>query len=80
MAGSKTFLVNKADISKELYELLKLDAHRIRKSYGQNWPKNAKCAGLVVRLGHRYWLTSNSSDMDDITIEQYYHLKEQYKR
>lgn len=78
MVNKKKFVVTKGEIDSGLYELLKQDAHRIRKSYGKDWPKNMSCGGMVVRLGHRYWLTSNSDDLDDITIEQYYHLKEHY--
>lgn len=53
-----------------------LDVERIRKSYGKDW--KGKVAGMTVRCGVRYWLTSN--EPGELTIEQYKHAKETYKR
>ena len=74
--SDKTFIVTKEEMDPKMYELLMLDVERIRKSYGKDW--KGKVAGMTVRCGVRYWLTSN--ELGELTIEQYKHAKETYKR
>lgn len=74
--SDKTFIVTKEEMDPKMYELLMLDVERIRKSYGKNW--KGKVAGMTVHCGVRYWLTSN--EPGELTIEQYKHAKETYKR
>lgn len=74
--SDKTFIVTKEEMDPKMYELLMLDVERIRKSYGKDW--KGKVAGMTVRCGVRYWLTSN--EPSELTIEQYKHAKETYKR
>lgn len=74
--NDKTFIVTKEEMDPKMYELLMLDVKRIRKSYGKDW--EGKVAGMTVRCGVRYWLTSN--EPGELTIEQYKHAKETYKR
>ena len=74
--SDKTFIVTKEEMDQKMYELLMLDVERIRKSYGKDW--KGKVAGMTVRCGVRYWLTSNKPG--ELTIEQYKHAKETYKR
>ena len=74
--SDKTFIVTKEEMDPKMYELLMLDVERIRKSYGKDW--KGKVEGMTVRCGVRYWLTSNKPG--ELTIEQYKHAKETYKR
>lgn len=74
--NDKTFIVTKEEMDPKMYELLMLDVERIRKSYGKDWKD--KVGGMTVRCGVRYWLTSN--EPGELTIEQYKHAKETYKR
>ena len=74
--SDKTFIVTKEEMDPKMYELLMLDVERIRKSYRKDW--KGKVAGMTVRCGVRYWLTSN--EPGELTIEQYKHAKETYKR
>ena len=74
--SDKTFIVTKEEMAPKMYELLMLDVERIRKSYGKDW--KGKVAGMTVRCGVRYWITSNKPG--ELTIEQYKHAKETYKR
>lgn len=74
--SDKTFIVTKEEMDPKMYELLMLDVERIRKSYGKDW--KGKVAGMTIRCGVRYWLTSN--EPGEFTIEQYKHAKETYKR
>lgn len=74
--SDKTFIVTKEEMDPKMHELLMLDVERIRKSYGKDW--KGKVAGMTVRCGVRYWLTSNKPG--ELTIEQYKHAKETYKR
>lgn len=74
--SDKTFIVTKEEMDPKMYELLMLDVERIRKSYGKDW--KGKVAGMTVRCGVRYWLTSN--EPGELTIELYKHAKETYKR
>lgn len=74
--SDKTFIVTKEEMDPKMYELLMLDVERIRKSYGKDW--KGKVAGMTVRCGVRYWLTSNKPG--ELTIEQYKHAKETYKK
>ena len=74
--SDKTFIVTKEETDPKMYELLMLDVERIRKSYGKDW--KGKVAGMTVRCGVRYWLTSN--EPGELIIEQYKHVKETYKR
>ena len=74
--SDKTFIVTKEEMDPKMYELLMLDVERIRKSYGKDW--KGKVAGMTVRCGVRYWLTSN--EPGELIIEQYKHAKETYKR
>lgn len=74
--SDKIFIVTKEEMDPKMYELLMLDVERIRKSYGKDW--KGKVAGMTVRCGVRYWLTSN--EPGELTIEQYKHAKETYKR
>lgn len=74
--SDKTFIVTKEEMDPKMYELLMLDVERIRKSYGKDW--KGKVAGMTVRCGVKYWLTSNKPG--ELTIEQYKHAKETYKR
>lgn len=74
--SDKTFIVTKEEMDPKMYELLMLDVERIRKSYGKDW--KGKVAGMTVRCGVRYWLTLN--EPGELTIEQYKHAKETYKR
>lgn len=74
--SDKTFIVTKEEMDPKMYELLMLDVERIRKSYGKDW--KGKVAEMTVRCGVRYWLTSN--EPGELTIEQYKHAKETYKR
>lgn len=74
--SDKTFIVTKEEMDPKMYELLMLDVERIRKSYGKDW--KGKVAGMTVRCRVRYWLTSN--EPGELTIEQYKHAKETYKR
>jgi hypothetical protein len=76
--SDKTFIVTKEEMDPKMYELLMLDVERIRKSYGKEYTNKGKVAGMTVRCGVRYWLTSNESG--ELTIEQYKHAKETYKR
>lgn len=76
--SDKTFIVTKEEMDPKMYELLMLDVERIRKSYGKEYTNKGKVAGMTVRCGVRYWLTSN--EPDELTIEQYKHAKETYKR
>lgn len=76
--SDKTFIVTKEEIDPKMYELLMLDVERIRKSYGKEYANKGKVAGMTVRCGVRYWLISN--EPGELTIEQYKHAKETYKR
>lgn len=76
--SDKAFIVTKNEIDPKMYELLMLDVERIRKSYGKEYTSKGKVAGMTVRCGVRYWLTSN--EPGELTIEQYKHAKETYKR
>lgn len=76
--SDKTFIVTKEEMDPKMYELLMLDVERIRKSYGKEYTNKGKVAGMTVRCGVRYWLTSN--EHGELTIEQYKHAKETYKR
>ena len=74
--SDKTFIVMKEEMDPKMYELLMLNVERIRKSYGKDW--KGKVAGMTVRCGVRYWLTSN--EPGELTIEQYKHAKETYRK
>lgn len=76
--SDKTFIVTKEEMDPKMYELLMLDVERIRKSYGKEYMNKGKVAGMTVRCGVRYLLTSN--EPGELTIEQYKHAKETYKR
>jgi hypothetical protein len=74
--NDKTFIVTKEKMDPKMYKLLMSDVEQIRKSHGKDW--KGKVAGMTVRCGVRYWLTSN--EPGELTIEQYKHAKETYKR
>lgn len=76
--SDKTFIVTKEEMDPKMYELLMLDVERIRKSYGKEYANKGKVAGMTVRCGVRYCLTSN--EPGELTIERYKHAKETYKR
>lgn len=76
--SDKTFIVTKEEMDPKMYELLMLDVERIRKSYGKEYTNKGKVAGMTVCCGVRYWFTSN--EPGELTIEQYKHAKETYKR
>lgn len=76
--SDKTFIVTKEEMDPKMYELLMSDAEQIRKSHGKEYTEKGKVAGMTVRCGVRYWLTSNKPG--ELTIEQYKHAKETYKR
>lgn len=76
--SDKTFIVTKEEMDPKMYELLMLDVERIRKSYGKEYANKGKVAGMTVRCGVRYRLTSN--EPGELTIEQYKYAKETYKR
>ena len=76
--SDKPFIVTKEEIDPKIYELLMLDAERIRKSYGKEYASKGKVAGMAVRCGVRYWLTSN--EPGELIIEQYKYAKETYRR
>lgn len=72
--AQKTFIVTKSELDPKMYELLKKDALNARKAYDKEY--NGAAGIMTTRCGVRYWLTSNSTDPDDITVEQYYYAKE----
>lgn len=76
--NDKTFIVTKEEMDPKIYKLLMSDVEQIRKSYGKEYAEKGKVAGMTVRCGVRYWLTSN--EPGELTIEQYKHAKETYKR
>lgn len=76
--NNKTFIVTKEEMDPKMYKLLMSDVEQIRKSYGKEYAEKGKVAGMTVRCGVRYWLTSN--EPGELTIEQYKHAKETYKR
>ena len=76
--NDKTFIVTKEEMDSKMHELLMSDAKRIRKSYGKEYAEKGKVVGMTVRCGVRYWLTSN--EPGELTIEQYKHAKETYRK
>lgn len=75
--NDKRFIVTKEEIDPKMYELLMHDVERIRKSYGKEYTNKGKVAGMTIRCGVKYWLTSNAPG--ELTIKQYKHTKETYK-
>ena len=75
--SDKAFIVTKDEIDPKIYELLMLDVERIRKSYGKAYANKGKVAGMTIRCGVRYWLTSNKPG--ELMVEQYKHAKETYE-
>lgn len=64
----QTRIVARPELDPQVYELIKQDIARYRKSFGKGF--DGSCGKQIVR-GNAYWVTSHSSDPDDITIEEY---------
>lgn len=62
--------VTKEEAGEELWKCFKLDAkkHRTR-NYDKTYNGISQC--LTVRQGHRYQVTQNSKNNDDIMVEKY---------
>lgn len=73
---NKTKIVAKEKLDPTIYECLRTDIARIRKSYGKGY--EGSVAGMTVRCGVKYWLTQLEVD-GEITIEQYSRVKEIYR-